>query len=220
MELTKPIFSMKIISTNLGKPTTFIWNGKEETTGIFKKPIDSPIFLTKNDVLSDEVSNRLNHGGYYKACYVFSAEQYPYWKTLYPDLDWSWGMFGENLTVAGLDENTIFLGDVYQVGEALVQVSQYREPCYKLGHKFGTQHMIKQFIQHGYGGTYLSILEEGNVKVGDEFKLVEREQDRLSAAALFQLVFAKEKDPELLKIAANSKAIPPKKRLLLTSWIQ
>lgn len=210
---------MKIISTNIGKPTTFIWNGKEETTGIYKKPTDKPIFLTKNDVIDDEVSNRLNHGGYYKACYVFSAEQYPYWKNLYPHLDWTWGMFGENLTVSGFDERKVYLGDIFKVGEALVQVSQYREPCYKLGHKFGTSEVIKQFVHHGFGGTYLSILEEGYVDIKDEFKLVEREQESLSVAALFHLVFSKEKDLELLKIAANSRAIPPKKRIFLSSFI-
>ena len=211
---------MKIISTNIGKPTTFSWNGKDETTGIFKKPTGKPIYLTKNDVINDEVSNRLNHGGYYKACYIFSAEQYPYWKALYPDLEWSWGMFGENLTVSGFDEHEVYLGDIYKVGETLVQISQYREPCYKFGHKFGTQEVIKQFIQHGYGGTYLSILEEGYVDVDDEFILVERPALSLSVADLFQLVFAKEKDQDLLKIAAMSKAIPPKKRFWLSSYVK
>lgn len=211
---------MKILSTNIAEPVTFIWKGKEETTGIFKKPVDKPLFLTKNDVLDDVVSDRLHHGGYYKACYVFSAEQYPYWKNLYPDLDWSWGMFGENLTLSGFDESAVFLGDIYKVGEALVQVSQYREPCYKLGYKFGTQQVLKQFIQHGRGGTYLSILEEGNVQVGDEFKLVERPEESLTVEALFQLVFAKEKDQELLAVAARSKAIPPKKRNLLSGYLQ
>ncbi len=211
---------MKIISTNIAKPTTFIWNGREETTGIFKKPTNKPIYLTKNDVLNDEVSNRLNHGGYYKACYIFSSEQYPYWKSLYPTLDWSWGMFGENLTVSDFDERKVFLGDIYKVGEALVQVAQYREPCYKFGHKFGTQKVLKQFINHGFGGTYLSILEEGNVTINDEFTLVERPENSLSVAALFQLVFAKEKDQDLLKIAANSTAIPPKKRILLSKYLK
>lgn len=211
---------MKIISTNIAKPTKFIWDGKEETTGIFKQPTKKPIYLTKNDVLNDEVSNRLNHGGYYKACYIFSSEQYPYWKNLYPALDWSWGMFGENLTVSGFDERKVFLGDIYKVGEALVQVSQYREPCYKFGHKFGTQKVLKQFIKHGFGGTYLSILEEGNVAINDEFTLVERPKKSLTVAALFQLVFAKEKDQDLLKIAVKSTAIPPKKRILLSEYIK
>lgn len=211
---------MKIISTNIGKPTTFIWNGKEELTGIYKKPTGQPIYLTRNDVVNDEVSNRLNHGGFYKACYLFSSEQYPYWKELYPNLDWSWGMFGENLTVSGFDEREICLGDIYKVGEALVQVSQYREPCYKLGYKFGTPQIIKQFIKHGFGGTYLSILEEGYVDINDEFILVERSKLTLTVSELFNLVHAKEKDQDLLKIAAKSRAIPRKKRVLLSSYIK
>ncbi|EAZ80861.1 MOSC domain-containing protein [Algoriphagus machipongonensis] len=211
---------MKIISTNIAKPTTFLWNGKEESTGIYKKPTDKPIFLTKNDVLSDEVSNRLNHGGYYKACYTFSAEQYPYWKNLYPNLDWSWGMFGENLTLAGFDEREVYHGAIYKLGETVVQISQYREPCYKFGHKFGTQKVLKQFIQHGFGGTYLSILEEGYVAPGDEFELIDLPEERLTVAELFHLIHAKEKNQEHLKIAAKSKALPPKKRILLTAMLE
>ena len=210
---------MKIISTNIAKPKTFIWNGKEETTGIYKKPTNKPIFLTKNDVINDEVSNRLNHGGYYKACYIFSVEQYPYWRNLYPNLDWSWGMFGENLTVEYFDETKVFLGDIYKVGDALVQVSQYREPCYKLGHKFGAPKVIKQFVNHGFGGTYLSILEEGFVDINDTFTLIERPESTLSVSQLFHLIFSKNKDQTLLKIAANSKAIPAKKRNLLKTFI-
>ena len=210
---------MKIIATNIGTPTTFVWNGRTETTGIFKQPTDEPLFLTKNDVFGDEVSNRLNHGGYFKACYIFSSEQYPYWQQLYPHLDWSWGMFGENLTVEGLDEHQLFLGDVYRVGEALVQVSQYREPCYKFGYKFGNQAILRQFIEHGLAGTYLSILEEGSVRTGDTFSLVERPAVTLSVAQLFRLAFAAEKDQEQLKIAAQSQAIPYKKRVFFSSFI-
>lgn len=211
---------MKIRSTNIAKPTTFLWKGKEESTGIYKKPIDAPLFLTKNDVLGDEISNRLNHGGYYKACYVFSAAQYPYWKELYPHLEWSWGMFGENLTLDDFDETTVVLGDIYKVGDALIQVSQYREPCYKFGHKFGTQKVLKQFIAHGFGGTYLSILEEGAVAVGDTFSLIERPSHSMTVAQLFELAFAKEKDQDLLKIAAFSTAIPQKKRLWLQTFMK
>ncbi|EAQ42391.1 MOSC domain-containing protein [Polaribacter sp. MED152] len=211
---------MKIISTNIGKPTEFIWNGKKETTGIFKTPTTEPIYLTKNDVLKDEVSNRLNHGGYYKACYIFSADHYPYWKELYPNLDWTWGMFGENLTLTNFNEKEVYLGDVFKVGEAIVQVSQYREPCYKFGYKFGTQNVLKQFIQYGFGGTYLSILKEGFVKVNDEFELIERSEKRVSVYDLFKLVFDKDKNQELLKIAAESTAIPAKKRMMLSKFLK
>ena len=211
---------MKIISTNLAYPTTFMWNGKEETTGIYKTPTHQPIYLGKTDVKNDEVTDREHHGGFYKACYMFSAEQYPYWKNLYPHLEWNWGMFGENLTVSEFDETQVYLGDIYKVGEALVQVSQYREPCYKLGYKFGTQTVIKQFIEHGFGGTYLSILEEGYVNLNDEFILVKRLENSISVAVLFRLAHSKDKDQNLLKIVANSEAIPPKKRVLFNSYIK
>lgn len=211
---------MKIISTNIAKPTTIIWNGAEEITGIYKKPTNEAIYLTRNDVIDDEVSDRLHHGGYYKACYIFSAEQYPYWKKLYPNLDWTWGMFGENLTVSGFDETQVFLGDIYKVGNALVQVSQYREPCYKFGHKFGTQRILKQFVKHGFSGTYLSILEEGFVNINDTFTLVERPENSLTVAQLFKLVFTEKKNQNHLKIAANSKALPQKKRIILKSYIE
>lgn len=204
---------MKIISTNLATPVTFTWNGKQETTGIFKKPVDEPLFLTKNDVATDQISDRLHHGGYYKACYIFSAEQYPYWKEKYPHLNWSWGMFGENLTVEDFDETEVMVGDIFKVGEALVQISQQREPCYKLGVKFENQGVIKEFIEHGFGGSYLSILEEGMVQKGDAFTLVERRVDSLSVADLFRLEFAKEKHPELLKAVSLNTAIPLKKRM-------
>ncbi len=211
---------MKIISTNIAKPTTIIWNGKEETTGIYKTPANEPIYLGKTDVKNDEITDRIHHGGFYKACYMFSTEQYPYWKNLYPHLDWSWGMFGENLTVSGFDETQVYLGDIYKVGEALVQISQYREPCYKLGYKFGTQMVIKQFIEHGFGGTYLSILEEGFVRVNDEFVLVKRPEESLTVSQLFHLVHTKNKDQNLLKIAVKSLALPPKKQAFLSSYIK
>ncbi|PRX51875.1 MOSC domain-containing protein [Salegentibacter salegens] len=210
---------MKIISTNLGKPTKIIWNSKEVLTGIYKKPTDEPIYLAKNDVINDEISDRKHHGGFYKACYLFSSEQYPYWKNLYPKLDWNWGMFGENLTVSDFDESSVFLGDVYKVGDAVVQVSDYREPCYKLGYKFGDQKVLKQFIEKGFTGTYLSVLEEGFVANNDQFTLIERPDSSLTLAELFHLVYAKEKNQRFLKIAANNKALDPKKRKLLAKHI-
>jgi len=129
-------------------------------------------------------------------------------------------MFGENLTLTNFNEKEVYLGDVYKVGEAIVQVSQYREPCYKFGYKFGTQNVLKQFIQYGFGGTYLSILKEGFVKVNDEFKLIERSEKRVSVYDLFKLVFDKDKNQELLKIATESTAIPAKKRIMLSKYLK
>lgn len=210
---------MKVIATNIGKPTTFIWNGKEEQTGIFKYPVDESLFLRKGDVANDTIINRVNHGGINKACYLFSKEQYPYWKALYPDLEWNWGMFGENLTVEGLNESEIRVGDIYKVGSALVQISQPREPCYKLGIRFGDQKVLKQFIEHRYPGTYVRILEEGTVRNGDRFHLVKQSTNTLTTNQFYDLMFAKEKDPELLQLFMANDSVPEYKKERMQKYV-
>ena len=180
---------MQIISTNIAQPTTIIWNGQEVVSGIFKTPTNQPIFLGKQDVKGDEVTDRIHHGGEFKACYMFSAEQYPYWKNLYPHLNWQFGMLGENLTISGFNESQIMIGNIYKIGNALVQITQPREPCFKFGVKFGTQEVLKQFIDYGYSGTYVRVLEAGLVKTGDEFILIKEAKNSLTITQFFKLIF-------------------------------
>ncbi|MDX1767741.1 MAG: MOSC domain-containing protein [Arenibacter troitsensis] len=210
---------MKIISTNIGKATTFLWNGKEEQTGIFKYPTVEPLFLGKMDVLKDTVIDREHHAGINKACYLFSADHYPYWKGMYPELNWDWGMFGENLTVKGLNESEMRIGDIYKIGSVVVQVSQPREPCYKLGVRFGNAKILKEFIDHGYSGTYVRILEEGQVKNGDMLSLLEKSNNTLTVKECFQIILAKEKDPILLKKAIDNPSLPEYKRNRLKKYV-
>jgi len=210
---------MKVISTNIGKPTTIHWNGKVEQTGIYKYPTDEALFLGKTDVLKDTVIDRKNHAGINKACYLFSADQYPYWKKLHPQLDWDWGMFGENLTVIGLNEANMRIGDVYRIGSATVQVSQPREPCYKLGVRFGTQEILKQFIHRGFPGTYVRILKEGEVKKNDDLLLVERSENTLTVKKFYELLYAKKKDLEIIKLAINNPSLPEYKKVYLKKFL-
>ncbi|WP_370476763.1 MOSC domain-containing protein [Tamlana flava] len=211
---------MQITSTNIAQPKTIIWRKKEVVTGIYKTPTNAPIFLGKNDVKDDEVTDRKYHGGEFKACYLFSEDYYGYWKNLYPNLDWNWGMFGENLTVSGLDETQIFVGDIYKVGEAKVQITQPREPCFKLGAKFGNQNILKKFIVCGHPGTYIRVLEEGFVKPGDKFTLTERPENSLTTAQLYHLIFAKNKDKDLLNLAAKNNALPERARKEFMSFLK
>ena len=211
---------MKIISTNIAQPTNIIWNGKEVTTGIYKTPTTNPIYLGTEEVKGDEVSDRSVHGGEFKACYLFSEVHYQYWKYLYPNLDWDWGMFGENLTVSNLDETQIYIGDIYKIGDALVQITQPREPCFKFGVKFGTSDVLSQFIAHGFPGTYVRVLEEGLVKIGDTFKCIEHKENSLTTAQLFNLLFAKNKNQELLEKAVMNDALPQRKRDKLKQYIK
>lgn len=211
---------MKITSTNIAKLATIIWNGKEVTTGIYKTPIKKPIYLGKEAVKGDVVSDRKVHGGVFKACYLFSENHYEYWKALYPSLEWNYGMLGENLTVKNLDETKICIGNIYKVGDALIQITQPREPCFKFGVKFGTQLVLKQFINYGLPGTYVRVLEEGFVTNGDTFKLIEQAKNSLTTAQLFNLLYAKEKDEALLKLAIKNEALPLIKRKKLEAFIK
>ncbi len=203
---------MKVISTNLGEPTKIIWNGKETTTGIYKSPVESPLFLDAENVQGDTVVDRKHHGGIYKACYLFSTDNYPFWKEKYPLLNWDWGMFGENLTIEGLDESQLRVGSTYKLGSALIQITQPREPCYKLGIRFGNQNILKQFIDHGFPGTYVRVLKSGKVAVGDTMELVEESKSTLTVQQLYNLIFSKNKDQSLLQLAINNTALPLTKR--------
>ncbi|BDW91476.1 molybdenum cofactor biosynthesis protein [Flagellimonas marinaquae] len=209
---------MKIISTNLGNPTKIVWNGKETTTGIYKFPVDQPILLESTDVKGDSVIDRKHHGGIYKAAYLFSADRYAYWKEKYPDLEWNWGMFGENLTIQGLDESQIRIGSIYRLGTALVQITQPREPCYKLGIRFKDQNMIKQFIDQGFPGTYVRVLESGTVKTGDSMELSKASETPLTVQEFYKLLYAKTKDSHVLRLALQNEAIPKSKREKLKKW--
>ena len=211
---------MQIVSTNIAKPTTILWNGKTQTTGMYKNPIKTGIYLEKEDVKGDEVSDRKHHGGVFKACYLFSEDHYDYWKNLYPNIDFNYGVFGENLTVKGLDETKISVGDIYKIGTALVQVTQPREPCFKLGIRFGTQTILKQFINHVRPGTYVRVLEEGLIKPGDKMTLVQAAKNSLTTTQLFTLLFAKQKDQSQLALIVDNDALPLKKRQKLTAFIK
>ncbi len=210
---------MKIISTNIAKPTTIVLNGKKVTTGIYKTPTNQPIYLEKEQVKGDEISDRKVHGGEFKACYLFSADYYPHWQNLYPHFNWNWGMLGENLTVEGLEESKIHIGDIYKIGSALIQITQPREPCSTFGYKMGSKEILKQFITHGHSGTYVRVLEEGYVSVNDPFVLVKKDKDNLSIAQFFKLLFDKNKNQDHLVLAINNDALPKKKREKLKTFL-
>lgn len=210
---------MKIVSTNIAKPQFVTINGEQQRTGIFKKPTNLPIYLDKDEVKGDEISNRKVHGGIYKACYLFSANNYPYWKNLYPHLDWHYGMLGENLTVKGLDENQMYVGDIYKVGKSLIQVTQPREPCTTFAAKMGSLDILQQFVAHGKPGTYVKVLQLGEVAVGDTLELVEKSKYPVSVADFFKVLFDKEKNQKHLKLLVKNETIALYKRQQLSRFL-
>ncbi len=181
---------MKISSVNIGNPQTIIWRGKEVQTGIYKQPVNHSIYLGSEDVKNDHVIDRRYHGGLDKACYLFSENHYHFWKDRYSNLEWNWGMFGENLTINDLDETKLMIGDVFKVGEAIIQITQPRQPCFKLGVKFGTQKMIKEFVESGHSGAYVRVIKSGNVQKEDELILMEKAEESIAISDIFNLLYA------------------------------
>ena len=183
---------MKVIATNIGQKRIIKYRGKEIETGIYKSPVEGGIFLEKEDVKGDDVVDRRYHGGVDKACYLYSTKAYEYWKPLYPNLDWNYGMFGENITIEGLDEETLKVGDRYRIGEALIEISQPRQPCFKLGIRMGTQAILKQFINSPFSGSYVRVIENGQVNVGDMLQLVHEETASPTILEIYETLYQKE----------------------------
>jgi len=208
---------MKIVSTNIAEPKTIIWKGKEVTTGLFKYPVEDGILLGKEDVDNDHVIDRRYHGGADKACYLYSADHYSYWKKLYPELEMPPGMFGENLTVENLHEAEINIGSIYQIGETVVQVTQPRQPCFKLEFRFPNKNIVQQFIDSGFSGIYVRVLENGRVKAGDTMTLLEK-KNALTIQKVYELIYASEFDP-IVEQAVNDPFIAAScRRDLLKRW--
>lgn len=208
---------MKIISTNIAEARIIEWKGKEVPTGLYKFRVDKGIFLGKEDVKHDNVMDRRYHGGIDKACYLYSANHYKYWQDLYPDLEMPWGMFGENLTIEGLDEKDINIGATYKIGKAVVQVTQPRQPCFKLQFRFENDNIVRQFIDAGFSGVYVRILDSGHVNLGDTVELIDKKQS-LSIHKVYSLLYASEFDPTV-KSAVNDPLIAEScKRNLIKRW--
>jgi MOSC domain-containing protein YiiM len=209
---------MKVISTNIGEPRTIVWKNKEVETGIFKYPVNQPIFLGSEDVKNDHVIDRRYHGGIDKACYLYSCDHYNYWKKLYPLLEMPFGIFGENLTVEGLHEAQVNIGDIYQIGEAVVQATQPRQPCFKLEFRFNNPHIVRQFIESGFAGVYVRVLVNGPVKSGNSMELAER-KNSLSVQKVFELLYTSEFQKEAVELAVNDPFIAAScKKDLLKRW--
>ncbi len=176
---------MKIISLNIGERKTVQWREKTVETGIFKYPIKECLFLDTENVKNDTIVNRKHHGGVDKAVYVFGENHYQYFKELHPNLDWQYGIFGENITLNQLEETNIHIGEIYQLGAAKIQVSKPREPCFKLGLRFNNQSIVKQFWNSTYCGIYFKVLKKGNVNIGDELILTKTAYENPTIAEVY-----------------------------------
>jgi len=199
---------MKLISVNVGLPRLVMRYGEPVSTGIFKEPVEGSVMLRTLNLDGDRQADLSVHGGPSKAVYVYPSEHYEFWKRELPEMELPWGVFGENFTSEGLQEQEINIGDKFRVGQAVVMVTEPRMPCYKLGLRFGRSDIIKKFLQSERTGFYFSVLQEGEVGAGDRFELIEKNAPGVRASDVTRLYVRDKSNTELLRRAIGTKALP------------
>ncbi len=199
---------MKLISVNVGLPREVTWKGKTVSTGIFKEPVGDRVMVRSLNLDGDGQADLTVHGGLEKAVYVYPFEHYDYWRGELPDAELTMGNFGENFTTTGLKEEDLNIGDRFAIGNVQLMVTQPRMPCYKLGIRFGRPDMVKRFLASRRTGFYFSVLQEGEVEVGDTLELVSRDENNITVADITQLYTREQTDPALLHRAAHLEALP------------
>ncbi|MFK7795796.1 MAG: MOSC domain-containing protein [Gammaproteobacteria bacterium] len=185
---------MRIESIQVGKPKLI---APDWTTSIYKSPIAGEVFLNKHNLDGDQQADLTVHGGLDKAVNVYPLEHYHYWNQRIGILFRKRinlpsphnGSFGENFTISGLLENDVCIGDIYQVGSCIVEVSQPRQPCWKLARKFNQAKLPFWVQQTGKTGWYLRVLQEGKVQSSDIFTLSKRSNPSWSIIQANQLMY-------------------------------
>ena len=142
------------------------------TTAMFKEKREGKIWVSKTGLISDEVADTKAHGGPEKALFAYPSVHYEYWQRTLDNDDITNGGMGENLVMESANEFNTFIGDTYRLGEAIIQVSQPRQPCWKPARRFGVMDLALQIQQTGYTGWYYRVLEEGYIETG-ELKLLD-----------------------------------------------
>jgi MOSC domain-containing protein YiiM len=185
----------KVVSLQVGKPQSYRFEDKEWTTGLFKSPLTDAVSLTQSGFQNDGQADLEHHGGPDKAVCVYCSGHYPYWQEVLGK-ELPGGAFGENVTLAGMTEKDIRIGDVFRLGEAVVQVSQPRQPCYKLGYRYGRPDMPLLVQNSGFTGWYFRVLKPGFVKQGDDLELVESSPYGMSVEVANRIMYGDRENVE------------------------
>ncbi len=200
---------LRVESVNVGQPREVLWKGRQVRTGIFKEPVAGRVAVRRLNLEGDQQADLNVHGGPNMAVYLYPAEYYAFWHEQFPEMELPWGMFGENLTIWGLLDESVYIGDQLQVGSAHLVVTQPRLPCYKLALKFGRDDILKRLLRSGYTGFYCAVLQEGEVAAGDPIKLLHRDKHEVSVLDIVRLEGDGSDDIDLLRRALAVEALPP-----------
>ncbi len=193
-----------LVSVQIGQPQALETNGAKWRSAIYKTPVAQRLFLGETNLAGDRQANLKFHGGPDKAVCAFPAEHFPRWQTeLGIGAAFSYGAFGENFTLLGMDESQVCIGDIYAVGTARAQVSQPRQPCVNLARKWNYPPFPERLIEAGQTGYYLRVIESGEIGAGDPVTLLERLHPEITVAFTNAAKYHKSGGVERARLLAN-----------------
>lgn len=205
-----------IVSVNVGRPRLVEWAGREVRTGIFKQPVTGRVAVGRVQVDGDGQADLVNHGGELMAVYAYPSEHYPFWRAELGALPDGWGVFGENLSLSGLLEDEVRVGDRLRAGSVVLRVTEPRYPCFKLGLRLGRRDAAARFLAANRTGFYLAVEQEGELGAGDPVELLARDGDGITIAELMRLrVDSGPQDADALRAALALDALTDEWRELL-----
>jgi len=195
---------MEVISINIAQPTDIDYQGKTVSTGIFKQPVNHKTQVQKENIVGDGQADLIHHGGLDKAVYGFSADHYRYWRDTLHQPNLKYGAFGENLTISSLSEEQLCIGDRLEIGDTVLEVSQPRVPCFKLGIALDNVKAPSLFTKSNNTGVYFRVIKSGFITPGDNLVVVKSTKDTVSVQSLFRAYYDRHySDSEAVLNTAN-----------------
>ncbi|WP_138751186.1 MOSC domain-containing protein [Paenibacillus sinopodophylli] len=193
--MTQQTGSARLLSLNVGEPVAIAHGSKQIQSGIFKSPSSSAHRLSITGIQGDGQGDLINHGGPDKAVCVYFEQRYDYWNEQF-DQSFAFGAFGENFTLSEWTEDDLCIGDIIHAGDIIVQVSQPRQPCYKLGLRHSLPELPVRVQQQGFTGFYFRVLQEGTIAAGTPFIIASRHQARITIAEANRVMYKNKDDIE------------------------
>jgi len=199
----------RLLSVNVGLPRDVTWNGKTVRTSVWKSPVVGRRMVRKLDIDGDAQADLAGHGGEHRAVFVYQMDSYRYWEHFLGRNDFTFGQFGENFTVDGLPDNEVCIGDRYRIGGAILEVTQPRVTCYRVGIRMNDPRMPALLVAHHRPGFYFRVLQEGEVGAGDDIVKITEGPEKLTVADTDALLYlpgpSREQLQRALRIPALSK---------------
>ena len=190
-----------LISVNVGLPSDVEWQGKVVHTGVWKRPVPGRVMVRRLNIDGDGQGDLAGHGGEHRAVMVYQLESYRHWESYLQRKDFEYGQFGENLTVEGLADNEVCIGDRYRIGGALFEVTQPRVTCYRVGIRMDNPQMPSLLVSHKRPGFYFRVIEEGEICAGDEIVKMADGPERITVAEIDALLYLPGRQPHQLQRA-------------------